>query len=789
MRFLALLALLLSWQLYALDSKIKPPLDLANSPDSKPYKFTLSAPKPKEDLDKNLNKDDKNIGRFISIYNQLYTNDKITKEIKLELLKLKTQAFALTLINQADLEDLKARFSARQNELLAEAQKRAKISKADFKAHARAHELDIENVQNASNPIQKPILPKLADLARSEKLADEPKDQALRVRVHTGSEYCFSPVWTEGESYLYLVNCNYASKARYDVFGRISWNHEGTYICLTAPSSVTGIEGEPSESWDYMRLRPCAINDKNQQFIVQDNAIWTADKRFKMKDYSWYAYISKNKDDYYDHKLVGMDAWVNTIARPATLTVKTFVGWSFVDRFEWAVYYLQNDRSYADVIEWLYYNPENGHIAQYYRNAGYLYCMTSNASKGEDWNWVSWEGCNDDLPKKTDPKNGKNWRFLELVDNEGYLQDYLGNLLRISEYGTNWGVPWVGSIDYIEKRESKYNVPKSLFLFSDGVPYWEGYVNGNIGQTLDYCPAPGFSKEAERKLAGAKSYINGDKAKEGFLLPPSFSLTPAWISRFHEIAITTPQTTPRLGVCGVCLVQSFEMVAEMMAHQYGAPPIGRGVFFNLRRGGDPIASLQNRHPILAERLINTRSFADRSYRDDEDLATRTRRIIYSITTMFLPEYDWHSYELITSPDRLSALTARMLRAPVGTLWVTAMNRSVATGGFSGHVQPILRTNDGIVFIPTNGNISLQQYTRMLRPITNAAEMEAFLTAQHTRRIITFALVEVTNRHVNRADRYFSNHSCTGGGANQHGSGALPTSATINQCQSGRCLIQ
>ncbi|MDU7692754.1 MAG: DUF1561 family protein [Helicobacter sp.] len=718
-----------------------------------------------------LNKDDKKVGELLSLYDALYKNDELSKKLKNDTKAVKPE-------NSEALNKLKLTFKKRQQVLFKKATQSLKLYPKFAAKYARFHDFDFNFSSNANLELPNVEL-NLQVQNVSEKLADLPKDQALKVRLHNGSEYCFSPVWTKGDGYAYLVNCSYASKARYDVFGRIAWSHQGTWICLTAPSSITGIEGQASESWDYMRIRPCVTNDANQRFIIKDSAIYTADSKFRIKDYGWYAYISKNKDDYYNHTLSGMDTWVKTIARPGTLTIKTFIGWSFVDRFQWAVYYLQNNRSFADSINWLYYNPENGHIAQYYQNTGYLYCMSSNAKKGQDWNWVSWNYCNDDLPK-TKAKNATNWEFFELIDNEGYLRDYLGNLLRISEYGPNWGVPWVGSIDYIQKRESKTNVPKSLFLFSNSVPYWERYVNGNLGETLEYCPAPGHA---------ALNTNANTNTQNAMLLPPSFNLTPEWINRLYQVAITAPSGPSTIGVCGTCLLHSFEMVAEMMRNQFSTPPAGRGVFFDLSRGSDPATSLRARYPLLAQRLEGTRTFANRQYSADEDLATRSRRLLYNIATMMLPEYDWHMYDLINTDTGLDSLVTRMLRAPTGTLWVAAMNRTLPTGGFSGHVQPILRTNDGLVLIPTNANVDFAHYSQFLQPVMSGTQMRNNLSLGGTRQLITLALIEVTNRHVNRADTYFSNHSCTGSGSGRRGSGQMPLSATINQCSGGRCLIQ
>ncbi|MFT4372990.1 DUF1561 family protein, partial [Bartonella bacilliformis] len=66
---------------------------------------------------------------------------------------------------------------------------------------------------------------------------DNPHDEAIRVKVHTKYEYCYTPTFVNGESYIYLNNCSASSAlpARYDVLQRVSWNVNNVWLCMTAP--------------------------------------------------------------------------------------------------------------------------------------------------------------------------------------------------------------------------------------------------------------------------------------------------------------------------------------------------------------------------------------------------------------------------------------------------------------------------------------------------------------------------------------------------------------------------
>ncbi|WP_143428342.1 DUF1561 family protein, partial [Helicobacter sp. 13S00477-4] len=414
-----------------------------------------------------------------------------------------------------------------------------------------------------------------------QKLTDKPIDKSIHIKTHDKGNYCYAPVFTKGEAYIYIDDCSssYVQSARYDVFQRIAYKINNNWLCLTAPSSVTGIDGESTQQWDYVLLRPCAINDANQRWVIKNNAIWTADEKYRIKDYQWYAFISKKSDDYYDHTLdSSMQAWSNTIATPGNISFKTPLSWTFIDPTQWGVYYIQNNKSTLDEVINLYYNPENGHIAQFYPSDGSLYCMTSNHNSKDNWDWVSWNVCSDDIPKN---KDNKYWDTSFLIENKGAIRDYQGNILRITKYGTNWGVPYTAKPSYLQKDTS--NTPDSLFLFSHDIEKWNRYVDGNLGETLHYCPAPGH------KLAQ-----NNGRIKRS--LPPDFKLNEEWRKRLYAIATSTDTSKETSGICGSCLLQSFQMIAELQEYYSSTPLQSGGYFFDTAPNTNPFISFRQRFP-------------------------------------------------------------------------------------------------------------------------------------------------------------------------------------------------
>ncbi|EMK08673.1 hypothetical protein LEP1GSC166_1260 [Leptospira kirschneri] len=97
-----------------------------------------------------------------------------------------------------------------------------------------------------------------------------------------GGKFCYDPIFSGGESYVIIEQCweLHVKNARYDVFQRISYNVNNTWLCITAPATV--VKG--NAKWDYVNLRPCAINDPLQRWIVKENSFWTADGLYRLKD-------------------------------------------------------------------------------------------------------------------------------------------------------------------------------------------------------------------------------------------------------------------------------------------------------------------------------------------------------------------------------------------------------------------------------------------------------------------------------------------------------------------------
>lgn len=95
-----------------------------------------------------------------------------------------------------------------------------------------------------------------------------------------------------------------------------------------------------------------------------------------------------------------MTSWINTVATPSSLSIRTPVFWILSTPIGFHPYFLMNNQSTGEQLINLYYNPLNGHIAQYDTGSGTFQRLTSHSTKSDAWHWASWEGCYDKIAHK-----------------------------------------------------------------------------------------------------------------------------------------------------------------------------------------------------------------------------------------------------------------------------------------------------------------------------------------------------------------------------------------------------
>ncbi|EKR10425.1 PF07598 family protein [Leptospira kirschneri serovar Valbuzzi str. 200702274] len=596
-----------------------------------------------------------------------------------------------------------------------------------------------------------------------QKPTDPPKDKPIKVNVSGGGTFCYGPTFSGGESYIIIEQCwqMHVKNARYDVFQRISYNVNNTWLCITAPETV--IKGE--ENWDYVHLRPCTINDPLQRWIVKDDSFWTADERYQLKDTNWYGYISRNSKDRYNHTLdSSMDDWIQTIATPGNISVQTSIAWDLQTTEGNERYFIRWGGSDKNTTP-LYYNPESGHLAQYDPVSGSLYCMYSNVGKS-NWNWVTWASCSDTAISKENPTF---WNVSFQTEEGGIITDYKGNLLRVTRYGSNWGVAYAAKPDFV-KKDTK-NSPTSLFVVDKSLLDWTRYTSSNLGKTDQYCPAGNHESILHKRVKRT--------------LPPDFQLTEEWIQRLYEITRSTTDPGTIRGICGICLIQSFQMMAELQEYHSQGPLSAGGYFFDTAPNTDPFISFRQRYPLLDMLLADVPTV----YGPVDD---SSRMLTYVSAQNILPQYQWILSGEFGTQSEIRSHIRSLINSPPGSVWLAVMIQMRPDRTPAGHAVPILRTSQGLVVIPTRWpSTPFDVYRQVLTPTTDVSQVVRNLLSRPDRTIERLTTIQLGEYYRNTFDFVISNRNCTGEGEDRRGTGQYPTSTSVNQCsrRNGRCALQ
>ncbi|MFA4795050.1 DUF1561 domain-containing protein [Leptospira kirschneri] len=599
-----------------------------------------------------------------------------------------------------------------------------------------------------------------------QKPTDPPKDKPIKVNVSGGGTFCYGPTFSGGESYIIIEQCweMHVKNARYDVFQRISYNVNNTWLCITAPETVIHAE----KTWDYVHLRPCTINDPLQRWIVQENAFWTADGNYRLKDINWYGYISRNSGDNYNHTLdSSMNDWVETVATPGNISIQTSIAWDLQTTAGNERYFIRRGSSDKNTTL-LYYNPESGHLAQYDSISGSLYCMYSNVGRS-NWNWVIWALCSDAVISKENPAF---WNVSFGTDQGGIIADYQGNILRVTRYGSNWGVAYTAKPDFV-KTDTR-NSPISLFVVTKDLLNWTRYVSSNLGKTEQYCPAGNHVSLEHKRIVRT--------------LPPDFQLSEAWIRRLHQIAISTVNTTQGSGICGICTLQAFQMLAELQEYHSQEPLQSGGYFFDTAPNTDPFISFRQRYPFL-DRLLTD---IPRTYNSINVVPAynRNRLVTFASARTILPRYNWAISAEFTTRSEILSHVSSLIDSSHGSLWIAILGRRRPDGTLGWHAAPVLRTSQGLVVMRTSLiSASLSFYRQSLTPSTDPIQIVDNRLGRPDRPLIRLITIQLVGSYQNSFDFMISNRNCTGEGEDRRGTGEYPTSSLVNQCLEGRCILQ
>lgn len=277
-------------------------------------------------------------------------------------------------------------------------------------------------------------------------------------------------------------------------------------------------------------------------------------------------------------------------------------------------------------------------------------------------------------------------------------------------------------------------------------------------------------------------------------LPIDFNLS-AWVARLLQIIGTTNDEAlaTRTGICGTCMLHSYQIIAEFM-HYHNSPPLGGGYFFDAVPNTNPFTSFQNRNPLLYDTLSDIVDYYGRTNLiGHTEIFTNTVEVAFASSISMLPQYEWNLIASASTTREINALLSNIFNvARPGAMYFTVLMRYVPeTRDIRGHAVVTIRASTGFIVIPTNiRGISLNSLRAYTQLATTPQELQERFTMRLTGsplNLVALAFIEVREPFNLPFASALSFQDCGGFGEDRRGNAALPRASTLNQCSSGRCI--
>ena len=294
---------------------------------------------------------------------------------------------------------------------------------------------------------------------------------------------------------------------------------------------------------------------------------------------------------------------------------------------------------------------------------------------------------------------------------------------------------------------------------------------------------------------GNSSATSGANLNKPILqLPIDFNLS-AWVARMLQIIGTTNDEAlaTRTGICGTCMLHSYQIIAEFM-HYHNSPPLGGGYFFDAVPNTNPFTSFQNRNPLLYDTLSDIVDYYGRTNLiGHTETFTNTVEVAFASSISMLPQYEWNLIGSASTTREINALLSNIFNvSQPGAMYFTVLMRYVPeTRDFRGHAVVTIRASTGFIVIPTNiRGISLNSLRAYTQLATTPQELQERFTMRLTGsplNLVGLAFIEVREPFNLPFASALSFQDCGGFGEDRRGNAALPRASTLNQCSSGRCI--
>lgn len=356
--------------------------------------------------------------------------------------------------------------------------------------------------------------------------------------------------------------------------------------------------------------------------------------------------------------------------------------------------------------------------------------------------------------------------------------------------------PKQGSIDYKQRTSNQENTESSP-TNQNSLNFIESDTNDDVNQsTSNDFTTIDSSLDSQTTYDNTSSMQSSTTNKNlpTLQLPLDFNLN-AWIPRLLQIIATTntEALTTRSGICGTCMLHTYQIIAEFMQF-HNAPPLSGGYFFDAIPNTNPFHSFQQRNALLFDTLNDIIDYYGRTnLTQHTEIFNNTVEVAFASSISMLPQYNWNLVGSASTTPEINALLSNIFnQARPGSMYLTVLMRYIPESHtIRGHAVVTIRAATGFIVIPTNiAGISLSG----LRSYTQLATTPQELQSRYTMRLsgsqlglVGLAFFEVSDNFNLPFASALSFRDCSGFGDDRRGNLALPRASMLNQCTSGRCI--
>ncbi|TXE78348.1 DUF1561 family protein [Campylobacter peloridis] len=603
-----------------------------------------------------------------------------------------------------------------------------------------------------------------------QKRANIIQDSFLLVQTRGEKPRCLNPVFFNGDIFLKVQECKNSSIARYDIFKRIAFKFNNEWLCLSLREGLTKGRGNK----DHIVLRPCVLNDDTQWFDIKNN-------EFRLSKYPYIKLVefknlilasSVNFSNTLKIVTPAMKEWLQALAPPVNYDIKTPMSFKTKDLKSKTIksFFIHPNKASTKAFDF-FYNPINGYLKSYDIKTGKFACLVSDLNNKTN-TFISWKTCpQENLSPKLNPAS---WNF-DIYSNS-FILDAKGNILDVSR-GRNFGKLFVITKEEFEKEKLYTSDFSGIFIFNKAFDSLRNFIALNISFQSNTC---GNEKKFKRDVIN-DIIANFDPTKGG------------WRRKFFDISTSTDRNNNFNGICGYCLLHTYEILAlltEIFPRVQEAPQNNVGYFFNYAPNTNPLESFRLRSPTLSNTLFAALNYWGDSFYANEPLYLRASRAVESVTRIVLPRRTWELGMPIFSRDLVEGEIQRLIQSPPGSIFIALLNTN-PTAAFDGHAMPVIRTNQGIIVIPTNvANISFTEYADFIRPVNSVEEIMLRLSTNRSYEVTALNFLQMgTGAMENVLESLLSQNDCSGEGSNiRRGNGLNLNPNNANSCNGARCSL-